>query len=43
MHFEWGSEFCDPTEADLDGMDVKLNDRTSTDPGIKRIMYDNDT
>ena len=40
MYFEWGSEFCDPTEADLDdGIDVELNDNTSTDPGII-VMYD---
>ena len=40
MHFEWSSEFCDPTEADLDdGIDVKLDDSTFTDPGII-VMYD---
>ena len=42
MHFEWGSEFCDATEADLDdGVDVKLNDSTFIDPGIiVTRMYD---
>ena len=40
MSFEWGSEFCDPTVADLDdNIDVELNDSASTDPGII-VMYD---
>ena len=37
MYFEWGSEVCDPTEANLDdGIDVNL---TSTDPRII-VVYD---
>ena len=40
MYFEWGSKVFDPTEAILDdGIDVKLNDGTSTEPGII-FMYD---
>ena len=42
MHFEWGSEFCDPPDSEAgldDGIDVELNDSTSTDPGII-VMYD---
>lgn len=42
MSFEWGSELCDPTVADLDDrIDVELHDvdSASTDPGII-VMYD---
>ena len=38
MHFEWGSEFCDPTEVDLDCKDVKLNDSAPTDPEIMMTL-----